>query len=919
MAGQGLDTPARGSVAAPGSAAAHWVRADLILLSKTLFDEAQHRTPPTSTQLDPTSPEPTPQTSTGPWHLWSAPNAGIQFNHHQCVIPSDTTGYRLQPLADIPADVTAQFPALTGFQPMTFASGEAAMTSQTVDSVITGQLVVGLENGPATAVQIPGVLDDVYAPQARQRTFGPVLDAQGAATLAVWAPTAQCVTVLAWPEHESLSNEPLRIPTKREQDGSWVTEAIGNAADLRYQYEVQVYAPSTRRIETNIVLDPYGTGLNTYATHSIVVDMTSPPWTPDSWRTTVTPEPIRAVDQMVYELHVRDFSRDDATVPAEKRGTYLAFGEDTSRGTSHLRALSEAGVTSVHLLPTYSIASIPSRGEQSEPPELQSLPADSPHQQARIHAVRAFDAFNWGYDPLQWFVPEGSYTTNAEGGPRTAQFRTMVAALHGMGLRVILDQVFNHTSASGQDPRSVLDRIVPGYYHRQCRDSAAVFDSTCCANTATEHVMAGKMMVDCVVHWVKNYHVDGFRFDLMGHHTKQNMLDVRAALNILTVDNDGVDGTRVYLYGEGWNFGEVAGNALFEQATQGNLGGTEIATFSDRLRDAVLGGNPTDGHSVFQQGYGTGLATTPNWRPVVEGVPWSPVHDGGWDDHHNLAELTDVVMLGLAGNLRDFPVPCTDRVTRPGRDVRQAGYADEPSDVMSYVDAHDNETLFDQGILKLPVDTTMEDRVRINTLMLALVALAQTPGFWHAGTELLRSKSLDRNSFDSGDWFNFLDFSQQDNGFGRGLPPSTENSARWQYQRELLANPTLKPAPEDIAAAYQQALDVLRLRSSLPQLRLGSSTAIRERVTFPVAGPGATPGVITMLIEGTPAVLMVVNASPWPVTQTVPSLSARVFGLSAVQVHGYDDIVRQTTWSAHGGTARVPARTVAVLVEREPH
>ena len=190
-------------------------------------------------------------------------------------------------------------------------------------------------------------------------------------------------------------------------------------------------------------------------------------------------------------------------------------------------------------------------------------------------------------------MPEGSYSTNPDGPARIVEFREMVQALNKMGLRVVMDVVYNHTNASGQNPKSVLDRIVPGYYHR-LNDSGAVETSTCCSNTASEHNMMEKLMVDSVVTWAKDYKVDGFRFDLMGHHMMSNMLKVRAALDALTLAQDGVDGKSIYMYGEGWNFGEVADNARGVNATQLNLAGTGIGTFNDRSRDAVRGIGPFD-------------------------------------------------------------------------------------------------------------------------------------------------------------------------------------------------------------------------------------------------------------------------------------------------------------------------------------
>ncbi len=343
------------------------------------------------------------------------------------------------------------------------------------------------------------------------------------------------------------------------------------------------------------------------------------------------------------------------------------------------------------------------------------------------------------------------------------------------------------------------------------------------------------------------------------------MQAVRDALDALTVRKDGVDGKNVYLYGEGWNFGEVANNALFTQATQGQLGGTGIGTFSDRLRDAVRGGGPFDEDPRIQ-GYATGAFTDPNGAAV------------NGDEAQQAATLAhdeDLVKLGLAGNLRDFSFETSDGSVKTGEQIdyngQPAGYADQPDEVITYVDAHDNETIFDELTYKLPTDTSMSDRVRMNTLALSTTALAQTPSFWHAGADLLRSKSLDKNSYNSGDWFNVLDFTGQDNGFGRGLPQAADNEARWPYDQPLLADASLKPAPSDIADASAAAEDLLRLRFSTDLFRLGSATLIDQKVSFPDGGPDAIPGVIVMRIDDTvgrdvdrklDGVLVVFNATP---------------------------------------------------------
>ena len=395
----------------------------------------------------------------------------------------------------------------------------------------------------------------------------------------------------------------------------------------------------------------------------------------------------------------------------------------------------------------------------------------------------------------------------------------MVQGINGAGLRVVMDVVYNHSPAAGQDPKSILDRVVPGYYQRLNPTTGAVETSTCCSNTATEHRMMEKLMVDSVVTWARHYKVDGFRFDLMGHHSKANMLAVRRALNALTLRRDGVDGRRIFLYGEGWNFGEVADNARFVQASQLNLAGTGIATFSDRLRDAVRGGGPFD-EDPRVQGFASGLFTDPND---------SPANGSAAEQRARLLHYHDLIKLGLAANLRDYTFVDAAGATVKGSEVdyngQPAGYAGDPGETITYVDAHDNETLFDALQFKLPRGTPMADRVRMNTVALATTALAQSPSFWHAGNDLLRSKSLDRNSYNSGDWFNRIDWSAQESTFGSGLPPAADNEAKWDYMRPLLGDPALKPGPADLAAARARAAELLRIRFSSPLFRLGSAPA----------------------------------------------------------------------------------------------
>jgi pullulanase-type alpha-1,6-glucosidase len=810
-----------------------------------------------------------------------------------------------------------RFPALAGYVALRVAEGTDAA------ALLRGQLLVSQRDADGTVraftgVQIPGVLDDLYADAVADADLG-VTFAKDKPTFRLWAPTAQSATLLTWDagtDGESVRHEAMWDAAS----GIWTVAGTKALKGDEYLWEVVVYAPTTGAIETNQVTDPYSVALTTNSQASVAIDLDDKQWRPKAWEKTKAPVVARPVDRAIYELHVRDFSITDESVPEAERGTYRAFTRDGA-GTAHLRQLADAGINTVHLLPTFDIATIEEdRSQQAVPDcDLASMPADSTEQQACIEKVVDADGFNWGYDPFHYSVPEGSYAVDPEGGARVAEFRSMVGALHGMGLQVVLDQVFNHTSASGQADTSVLDQVVPGYYQR-LNAAGGVETSTCCQNVATEHEVAQQLMVDSVVLWAREYKVDGFRFDLMGHHSKENMLAIRDALDELTLKRDGVDGKAIYLYGEGWNFGEVANNALFEQATQGQLGGTGIGTFSDRLRDAVHGGSPVDGDSKFYQGFGTGLATDPNGRD--QSAPGDPFAD--------LAHKTDLVKLGLAGNLRDFAFTSADGTLKAGDELdyngSPAGYADQPDEVITYVDAHDNETLYDLSVLKLPADTPMADRVRMNTLSLATTAYAQTPSFWHAGTELLRSKSLDRNSYNSGDWFNRIDWTGQESTFGSGLPREADNGDHWDDLAPLLADPANKPGASDIATAEASALDLLRVRDEVGLLRLGSAALIEQKVSFPNSGADAAPGVIVMLIDdlvGTDVdaklkgALVVFNAGTESTTQTVDELAGRKFSLTPALAQGSDPVVKTTTWDAATGTITVPARTAVVLVESQ--
>ncbi|WP_404429318.1 pullulanase-type alpha-1,6-glucosidase [Microbacterium lacus] len=878
-------------LAGTGELRAHWIDADTIAWPADLGSRAADAT----------------------WQLYASADGSV------AAVDGEVTGAEPIALAVIDGGLTdaqkAVFPQLATYTALRVEGQDAA-------ALVKGQLAVAQQNGDGTltaftGVQIPGVLDDLYADALEGTDLGVTFKANKP-TFRLWAPTGEQVTLLTW--DAGSIGEPTRHETVWDAaSGTWSVAGDKKLNGDEFLWEVVVYAPTTGVVETNTVTDPYSVALTVNSERSVAIDLADKAFRPKAWEKTKSPIIGNAVDRAIYELHIRDFSITDDSVPENERGTYLAFTHEDSAGMTQLAEVADAGINTVHLLPSFDIATIEEdRATQAVPNcDLASFAPDSSEQQACINEIRDADGFNWGYDPFHFFAPEGSYAVDPNGGARVAEFRSMVGALHQTGLQVVLDEVFNHTAESGQGDRSVLDKVVPGYYHR-LNAAGGVETSTCCQNVATEHAAAEKLMVDSVVTWARDYKVDGFRFDLMGHHSKANMLAVRAALDELSLKKDGIDGKAVYLYGEGWNFGEVANNALFEQATQGQLGGTGIGTFNDRLRDGVHGGSPVDGSSTFDQGFGTGLGTDPNGSPI------DPAD-------RTLGQQTDLVKIGLAGNLRTFEFEASDGNVLRGDQLSYngspAGYADQPDEVINYVDAHDNETLYDLGVFKLPTDTSMADRVRMNTLSLATVTLSQSLSFWHAGTELLRSKSLDRNSYNSGDWFNRIDWTGQTSTFGSGLPMAADNSEKWPIMAPLLANPALKPGAADIAAAEASALDLLRVRSEVDLLRLGSAELIEQKVTFPNGGADATPGVIVMSIDdlvgpdadaALDGALVVFNASPGVVTETVDALAGRTFTLAPALANGSDPVVKTTTWDAASGTITVPARSVVVLVDDAP-
>ncbi len=826
--------------------------------------------------------------------------------------------YTLTRNGDITGTIAAKFPHLAGLAAWELDAGDLAMVPDMLKGQIAVSAFAGGELIDATGLQIPGVLDDLYSANAYSETLG-VVWANDIPTLKLWAPTAKSVTLHLFDDAYPATSSVTQTMILDSDSGIWSVEGVADWDSKYYLYEVEVYVHSTQAVEHNMVTDPYSFSLAMNSTRSQIVDLDDAALMPAGWDTLVKPELVNPEDITIYEVHMRDFSVEDPLVPAEAQGTFKAFTYPNSNGMQHLQDLADAGLSHLHLLPVFDIATIDEDKSNWEEPDFTGadMSPDSEDQQAAVTAVENTDAFNWGYDPFHYTVPEGSYSTVPTGTQRIVEFREMVQAINGTDLRVVMDVVYNHTNASGQNSNSVLDKVVPGYYHR-LNDSGQVETSTCCENTATEHDMMEKLMVDSLVVWARDYKVDAFRFDLMGHHMKDNMLAVRAALDALTLVDDGVDGSAIYLYGEGWNFGEVANNARGINATQLNMAGTGIGTFSDRLRDAVRGGGPFDsGEDLKKQGFANGLFYDPNLHPQPSAEA-------------DLLLLSDQIRVGLAGNLAAYEFIDRNGNLVTGDEVdyngQPAGYTADPQEHIVYISKHDNQTLYDINAYAIPTaTTTMTDRVRVQQVGLSIVSLSQGVPFYQAGSDMLRSKSMDRDSYNSGDWFNKLDFTYANNNWGVGLPVAGKNQENWAVMQPFLADPALMPTQADIEHSTAMYQEWLAIRASSPLFRLETAQDVQDRVSFENTGPAQIRGLIAMNLADVGVgiddidpnyswIVVLFNANDEPQTISSATWVDQAFVLHPIQAASVDDVVKTTTFDSATGEFVIPGRTTAVFV-----
>lgn len=855
------------------------------------------------------------------------PNANLQLSS------TGVTGGSRIPLTvfggGFSAAEQAAFPQLSGYAVLHLPPNS---DPSVLAGVVKGQVAVSALGGDGTlkyvtSVQMAGALDDLFFFPGRLgvifRHGGDGNDCQGggdcqesaAVSIRVWAPTAQSMNLVLF-DHAS-DAAPSKTIAMQQQNGVWSAGGDEDWKGKYYLFDLKVYVPSLRAIAENVVTDPYSVDLALNGVKSRITDLDDPDTQPEDWEDSHSPALRSVSDLSIYELHIRDFSVNDFAVPQALRGTYLAFADRDSNGMKHLEALADAGLKAVHILPSFHFASVnEDKTTWQLPPDLSVFPPDGTQQQAAVTAVQGHSPFNWGYDPVHYFAPEGAYALNPDN--RVREYREMVEGLHRAGLRVIQDVVFNHTNAVGESPNSVLDQVVPGYYNRLDADGNQLSGS-CCPDTAPEHKMMGKLIADAVALNAKEYKIDGFRFDLMSFMFVSNMQQIQNALAKLTLEKDGVDGSKIYLYGEGFDFGEVANNALGINASQKNLFGTGVGTFNDRIRDGIRGGSPFTDQRV--QGFATGLFTESSSFTNQTQMPSSQLS--------TLLGDTDWIEVGLAGNLRDWTFTDHTGATVTGAQVnyngQPTGYTASPIEDIDYCSVHDNQTLFDAVQLKSPAADDVATRARRQVVAMSLVALGQGIPFFLAGDDLLRSKDMDNNSYNSGDWFNKLDFSDRSDNWGTGLPVASQNQGNWPIMQPLLANPALKPAPADIEHARDAFREFLRIRASSGLFHMTSLPAVQANLHFLNVGPNQTPGLIVMKLDADGGdferfqhIVVVFNANNAQVAFQNAALVGLQLRLHEVQRHSSDAVVKQSTFDSGSGTVTVPGLTTAVFVAQQP-
>lgn len=537
----------------------------------------------------------------------------------------------------------------------------------------------------------------------------------------LWAPTAEEVRVLLYDSgNEGSAYQTLSL--EMGEDGIWNTSIKEDLKGKFYTFNVKVngkWLGDTPGIMAKAV------GVN--GKRAAVIDLRSTD--PEGWANDVRPLLKDYADIIVYEMHHRDFSLDSVS-GIRNKGKFLALtelGTTTSQGEkTGIDHLKELGVTHVHILPSYDYASV----DESKPDKAQ---------------------YNWGYDPQNYNVPDGSYSTDPyKPDVRIKEFKQMVQALHKAGIRVVLDVVYNHTFNTEE---SNFERTVPGYFYRQTKDGKPANGSGCGNETASDRAMMRKYMVESVLYWINEYHIDGFRFDLMGIHDIETMNEIRAAV-------DKIDPS-IFIYGEGW----AASAPQLDQeelAMKANIYKMpRIAAFSDEMRDGLRGGWDDDRKGAFLIG--------------------QPGHEMS-------------IKFGLVGAVK-HPQVINDSVN-----YSKEPWALQPTQMISYVSCHDDMCLADRLKATMP-DATDEERASLHKLAETFVFTSQDVPFIFAGDEMMRDKKGIHNSYNSPDSINTIDWRNK-----------TIHHDVFDYVRELITlrknHPAFRMGDADKVRQYMEFLPV---------------------------------------------------------------------------------------------------------------
>ena len=513
-----------------------------------------------------------------------------------------------------------------------------------------------------------------------------VIYSKNSSEFKLWAPLAEQVElVLYGKDYNALESNKTIIKMNRENRGVWRVKIDEDLSGEYYNYLVR------NNGKTYESVDPYAKAVSINGEKSMVIDMEST--NPKGWSNDKKPILNDVTDSIIYEAHIRDLTKDEASgVIKALRGKYIGAVLENSKikgtiittGVDHLK---ELGITHIHLLPVFDYGSIDERYDST-------------------------DNYNWGYDPQNYNVPEGSYSTNPyEGAVRISEFKEMVYKFHQAGIRVVMDMVYNHT----YNLESPLNLTVPGYYYRKDQYGRYSNGSGCGNETASERYMFRKYMIDSVLYWAKEYHIDGFRFDLMGLHDLETMRIIRNELN--KVDKS------IIMYGEGWTCYDTPLN-INESAVKNNIckfDDLQIAAFSDDARDSIKG-------SVFLK---ESLGFVNGGDNYEESIKYTICAS----TKHDEIDLSKVV-------------------------YSKSFWANEPYQTITYDSAHDNNTLFDKLRMSCK-DENEEELLKMNKLAAAIVLTSQGISFLHEGEEFARVKEnlqgeIIENSYNSSDYTNEL-------------------------------------------------------------------------------------------------------------------------------------------------------------------